>query len=41
MNSNSDKDSIFSSENPREIPWFFVPVLLGIIALVVIFRWFD
>jgi len=41
MNEDSTKDSIFSSEKPRSIPWFFLPVLMGVIALVVLFKWFD
>ena len=41
MNPNSTEGSIFSSEKPRNIPWFFVPVMLGIMALIVIFKWFD
>ena len=41
MKPDTAKDSIFSSEKPRNLPWFFLPVVLGIIALVVIFKWFD
>jgi hypothetical protein len=41
MNPESTKDSIFSSEKPRDIPWFFLPMMVGIIALIIIYRWFD
>jgi len=35
------KDSIFSSVKPWDLPWFYLPVLLGVIALVVLFKWFS
>ena len=41
MNPYTTKDSIFSSEKPKNFPWFFVPVMLGIVTLIVIFKWFD
>jgi len=41
MKPDTAKYSIFSSVKPRNLPWFFLPVVLGIIALVVIFRWFN
>jgi len=34
------KDSIFSSVKPRSFPWFLPPLLLGIIALVILYKWF-
>ena len=41
MKPDTEKDSIFSSVKPRDLPWFFLPVMLGVVALVVIFKWFD
>jgi len=34
------KDSIFSSVKPRNLPWFFLPVMLGVITLIILFKWF-
>jgi len=41
MNPSTTKDSIFSSGKPKNLPWFFVPLMLGVIALIVLFKWFD
>ena len=41
MNQDSTKDSIFSLSKPTSLPWFFLPVMLGVIAIVVLFKWFD
>jgi len=35
------EDSVFSSSKPREIPWFFVLMMLGIVGMVLAFRWFQ
>lgn len=39
MNPDYKEGSVFSSTKPREIPWFSVPVMLGIVGLIVIFKW--
>jgi len=41
MNLGSSKDSMFSSGKPKNLPWFFFPVLLGLAALIFLFKWFD
>ena len=41
MKPRTAKDSLFSSGKPKSIPWFFVPVMLGIIGLILIFKWFE
>ncbi len=41
MNPYTSEGSIFSSSKPREIPWFFAPVMLGLIGLIGIFKWFS
>jgi hypothetical protein len=41
MNPNTTKDSIFSSGKPKNLPWFFVPLMSGVVALIVLFKWFD
>jgi len=37
----TDDGSIFSNSKPRNIPWFFLPVILGVIALIIIYKWFS
>lgn len=41
MKPNDGKDSIFSNSKPSDIPWFLFPVILGIIALIIIYKWFS
>ncbi len=41
MNPCTSKDSMFSSGKPKNLPWFFLPVMFGIIVMVIIFKWFD
>jgi len=41
MNPRSAKDSLFSAGKPKNLPWFFFPMLLGLAALIFLFKWFD
>ena len=41
MKPEKGKESIFSNSKPRDIPGFWVPVVLGIITMVVIYKWFS
>jgi len=41
MNPRTTKDSLFSSGKPKNLPWFFVPLMFGVVALIVLFKWFD
>jgi len=41
MNPRTTKDSLFSSGKPKNLPWFFVPLMFGLVALIVLFKWFD
>jgi hypothetical protein len=37
----SDEDSLFSAGKPKKLPWFFVPVLIGLAVLIFLFKWFS
>jgi hypothetical protein len=41
MNPRTTKDSLFSSGKPQNLPWFFVPLMIGVVALIFLFKWFD
>jgi len=41
MNPRTTKDSLFSSGKPMNFPWFYLPLMLGVVALIVIFKWFN
>jgi hypothetical protein len=40
MKPDDGKDSMFSSGKPKRIPWFFIPVLIGVAVLVLLYQWF-
>jgi len=35
------EDSLFSAGKPKNIPWFFIPVLIGVTILVILYKWFN
>ncbi|MGI0064858.1 MAG: hypothetical protein ACREAL_08330 [Nitrosopumilaceae archaeon] len=41
MNPRTSDDSLFSAGKPKKLPWFFVPVIIGLVALILIFKWFS
>jgi hypothetical protein len=32
------KGSIFTSSKPKSFPWFYVPVIIGVVTLVIIYN---
>ncbi|MGI0063884.1 MAG: hypothetical protein ACREAJ_03080 [Nitrosopumilaceae archaeon] len=41
MKPRSDDDSLFSAGKPKNFPWFYIPVLIGLAALIFLFKWFS
>ena len=34
-------DSLFSAGKPKKLPWFFIPVIIGVAILVLLYKWFN
>ena len=41
MEQKDDDSSLFSSDKPKSFPWFYIPVMLGVVALIFIYKWFS
>jgi hypothetical protein len=41
MKSRSDDDSLFSAGKPKKLAWFFIPVIIGLAALIFLFKWLS
>jgi len=37
----TSKDSLFSAGKPKKLGKFTIPVLIGVIALVFLYKWFS
>jgi len=37
----TSKDSIFSAGKPKKLGRFYIPVLIAVIALVFLYKWFS
>jgi len=35
------EDSLFSAGKPKKTPWFFIPVMIGVAILVILYKWFN
>jgi len=35
------EDSLFSAGKPKNLPWFYIPVLIGVAILVILYKWFN
>ena len=41
MKPDNTKDSFFSTGKPKRLPWFYALILLGILGLIFMFKWFS
>ena len=41
MKPDSGKDSIFSSDKPKNLPWFYFIIILTILGMIFTFKWFN
>ena len=38
MKPDDGKDSLFSTSKPKSFPWFYIPVLIGITLIVILYK---
>ena len=41
MKPDNGDDPLFSAGKPKSFPWFFVPVIIGVAVLVLLYQWFK
>jgi len=41
MKPDNAKDSFFSTGKPKNLPWFYILILMGILSLIFMFKWFE
>jgi hypothetical protein len=41
MNPNEGDKPLFSAGKPKRLPWFFIPVMIGVAILVLLYQWFK
>jgi len=41
MEKTDDDDVLFTADKPKSFPWFYIPVLVFVGALVFLYKWFS
>ena len=41
MDPDDGKNSLFSTGKPKSFPWFYIPVVIGVAVIVILYKLFS